>query len=192
MYDFIAGRIVVRKPTYAVIETNGVGYRIDIPLSTFEGLPESGFVKVFTYLKVAEDGHRLFGFATARERDLFQRLVEGVNGLGPSRAVNMLSHVGVEELHRAIEEGDAAALKNVRGIGEKLASRLIVELKGKLPKETGGNESKAASLEVDAKLALVALGYAPAEADRAVRRARAELGSGSRVEELIKRSLSYV
>lgn len=193
MYDHLRGRIVSRKPTHLVIDAGGVGYRVDIPLSTFEAVPASGEGMVYTYLKVAEDAMRLFGFATERERDLFRRLVEGVSGLGPSKAIAILSNIGVTELQRAIEEGNAGALKKVKGIGDKLASRLIVELKGRLPDEmAAGKGSEGASLERDAMSALVALGYDPGDAGQAVRKARRDLGADAPVEEVIRRSLSHV
>ncbi len=191
MYDFISGRIVRRKPDHVVLEAGGVGYRIDIPLSTYERLPKEGSAKVFTYLKVAEDEHRLFGFATERERETFLRLVGNVSGLGPSKAVQMLSSVGVDELIRAIEEGDIAFLKRVKGIGEKLANRMVVELRGKLPEvAAAGKGGEATSLMKDAVQALVALGYDRAEADDKVRRAQKDLPREAPVEELIRRSLA--
>jgi Holliday junction DNA helicase RuvA len=193
MYDHLRGRIVARKPTHLVIDAGGVGYRVDIPLSTFEAVPASGEALVYTYLKVAEDAMKLFGFATERERDLFRRLVEGVSGLGPAKAIAILSNIGVSELQRAIEEGNAGALKRVKGIGDKLASRLIVELKGRLPDEmAAGKGSDGASLERDATSALVALGYDPSDAGQAVRKARRDLGADAPVEEVIRRSLSHV
>lgn len=193
MYDHLRGRLSARKPNYLVIDAGGVGYRVDIPLSTYEAIPTSGDVLVYTYLKVAEDAMRLYGFATERERDLFRRLVEGVTGLGPARAIAILSNVGISDLQRAIEEGDAGALKRVKGIGDKLASRLIVELKGRLPDEmAAGKGSEAASLEKDATSALVALGYDPGQAGQAVRKARRDLGADARVEEVIRRSLANV
>lgn len=193
MYDFIQGRVVVRKPDFVVIEAGGVGYRIDIPLSTYEKLPREGTAKVFTYLKVAEDEHRLFGFATERERDTFLRLVQAVSGLGPSKAVAILSSVGVEELVRAIDEADVSFLKRIKGIGDKLANRLVVELKGKLPEAAAaGKGGDSTSMMKDAVQALVALGYDRAPAEEAVRRAQKELPREAPVEELIRRSLAHV
>ncbi|HEY3225367.1 MAG TPA: Holliday junction branch migration protein RuvA [Planctomycetota bacterium] len=193
MYDHLRGRLASRKPTYLVIEAGGVGYRVEIPLSTYEAIPASGEVTVYTWLKVGEDVLRLYGFATERERDLFQKLVESVNGLGPARAVAILSNVSVAQLQRAIEEGDADTLKRVKGIGDKLANRLIVELKGRLPDElAAGKGPESASLERDAASALVALGYESSEAEKAVRKARRDLGSEARVEDVIRRSLSHV
>jgi Holliday junction DNA helicase RuvA len=193
MYDHLRGRLAARKPTHVVLDVAGVGYRVDIPLSTYEAIPTSGEVMVYTYLKVAEDAMRLYGFATERERELFRRLVEGVTGLGPSRAIAILSNIGVSDLQKAIEEGDAGALKKVKGIGDKLASRLIVELKGRLPDDlTAGKGSEAASLERDAMSALVALGFDPSTAGQAVRKARKDLGGDAPVEDVIRRSLSHV
>ncbi len=191
MYDFLSGRLAVRKPSYVVVDVGGVGYRVEIPLSTYEKLPREGEVKIFTWLKVSEDALRLFGFATEREREIFLRLVDGVQQLGPAKAVAILSSASPEELIRAVEEGDVAFLKNIRGVGEKIANRLIVELRGKLPAEAG-KETAEASLTRDVVSALVGLGYDRRQAEEAVRRARKELGDRVPVEDLIKRSLALV
>lgn len=191
MYEYLTGRLVVRKPSYAVVDVGGVGYRVEIPVSTYERLPREGVVRLFTYLRVSEDGHRLYGFATETEREIFLRLVEGVQQLGPAKAVSILSSCTPEDLRRAIEEGDVAFLKNIRGVGEKIAHRLVVELRGKLP-EAGEKEGEGASLTKDAVGALVALGYDRRQAEEAVRRAQKDLGAGASVEEVIKRSLAHV
>lgn len=191
MYDYLSGRIAVRKPTYAVIDAGGVGYRVEIPLSTYEKLPRDGQAKLFTYLKVTDDDLRLYGFATEREREIFLRLIEGVQQLGPSKAVAILSSVSAEDLSRAIEEGDVAFLRNIKGVGEKIANRLVVELKGKLPAAAGKGEA-AASLTKDAVTALQALGYDRRQAEEAVRRAQRDLGGEAAVEDVIKRSLAHV
>lgn len=189
MYDYLSGRLAVRKPSYAVVDVNGVGYRVEIPLSTYEKLPREGAVKLLVYLRVTEDDHRLFGFLTERERELFLRLM-GVQQLGPSKAIAILSSIAPEPLARAIEAGDAAALKRVKGIGEKLANRLILELRGKLPEEAG-KEGEAASIIRDVAGALVSLGYDRRAAEEAAGKA-AKAAPGAPVEDLIKRSLSYV
>ncbi len=189
MYDYIAGRLVVRKPTYCVVDANGVGYRLEIPLSTYEKLPRDGPVKVLAYLKVAEDDQKLFGFATEHERDLFLQLLQ-VSQLGPSKAVQILSGITVPELKRAIAEGDVNTLKRVRGIGDKLANRLVVELRGKLPDEIAGKESDGSSRTLDAVSALVALGWDRGAAETAVRRASKDLGAEAPVEDIIRRSLA--
>ena len=192
MYDYLSGRLAVRKPSYVVIDVGGVGYRVEIPLSTYEKLPREGEVQMYTWLRVAENELRLYGFATMREREIFLLLVEGVQHLGPSKAVAILSSVNPEDLARAIDEGDVAFLKNIRGVGAKIANRLVVELKGKLP-SAAGKEGPDASLTRDAVGALVSLGYDRRQAEDAVQRARKDLGKdGVAVEELIKRSLANV
>ena len=191
MYDYLAGRLTVRKPSYAVVEAGGVGYRVEIPLSTYEKLPRDGDVRLFTFLKVSDDDMRLYGFLTEREREIFLRLVEGVQQLGPSKAIAILSSVSPDGLARAIEEGDVTFLKNIRGIGEKIANRLIVELRGKLP-AAAGKEGPESSITRDAVAALVGLGYDRRQAEEAVRRACKDLGEKAAIEDLIKRSLANV
>lgn len=191
MFDFLSGRIAARKPAYAVVDVNGVGYRVEITLSTFERLPREGGVKLFTYLKVSDDDLRLYGFLTEREREVFLKLVEGVQQLGPAKAVAILSSVSPEELMRAIDEGDVNFLKRIKGVGEKIANRLVVELKGKLPPEAGIG-SEAASKNDEAVRAMMSLGYDRKPAEDAVRRALKELGEKSSVEDVIRRSLQHV
>jgi len=191
MYDSLSGRLAVRKPSYVVVDVGGVGYRVEIPLSTYEKLPREGDVKLFTWLKVSEDALRLFGFATEREREIFLRLVEGVQQLGPSKAVAILSSASPEELIRAVEEGDVAFLKNIRGVGEKIANRLVVELRGKLP-AGAGKDGAESSVTRDVVSALLGLGYDRRQAEEAVRRARKDLGDGAPIEEVLRRSLAHV
>jgi Holliday junction DNA helicase RuvA len=183
--------MAAKSPTHAVVDVNGVGYRVDIPLSTYEKLPREGPVKLHVWLKVSDDDLRLFGFHSERERELFLRLVEGVQQLGPSKALQILSSTTPERLTRAIEEADVAFLRNIKGIGEKLANRLIVELKGKLP-APAGKGSEDASISRDAVAALTALGYERKQAEEAVARALKELKGSAGVEELIRRGLAHV
>lgn len=191
MYDYLSGRLVARKPSYAVLDVNGIGYRIEIPLSTFEKLPREGAAKLYTYFRVAENDQRLYGFATEAEREVFLKLVDGVQQLGPSKAIAILSSARPERLMQAIEEADVAFLKGIRGIGEKLANRLVVELRGKLPAATEKDDGDA-SLTRDAVGALVSLGFDRKQAEEAVRRARKDLGAPASVEDVIKRSLAHV
>ena len=191
MYDYLSGRVAVRKPGYAVIDAGGVGYRVEITLSTFERLPREGTAKLFTYLKVTDDDLRLYGFLTEREREVFLKLVEGIQQLGPSKAIAILSSVSPEELMRAIEEGDVAYLRRIKGVGEKIANRLIVELKGKLPPEAGMG-AEGASMNDEAVRAMMSLGYDRKPAEDAVRRAKKDLGEKATMEDLIRRSLQHV
>jgi Holliday junction DNA helicase RuvA len=191
VYDYLSGRLASKSPTQAVLDVNGVGYKIDIPLSTYEKLPREGPVKLLVWLRVSDDDLRLFGFATERERALFLRLVEGVQQLGPSKAIQILSSASFEQLTKAIEEGDVAFLKGIKGVGEKLANRLIVELRGKLP-TAAGKEPEDSSISRDAVSALVALGYERKQAEEAVRRVLKDSKVAPPVEELIRRSLGHV
>lgn len=191
MYDFLSGRLTERKPTYVVLDIGGVGYRVEVPLSTSRVLPREGAAKLHTYLKVSENDLKLYGFATEREREIFLRLIDGIQNLGPAKAVAILSNTSPDELSRAIEKGDVSFLKGIRGIGEKIASRLIVELRGKIP-PVAGMEPGDASLTRDAVTALVSLGYDRRHAEEAVSRARKEAGADANLEELIKRSLARV
>jgi Holliday junction DNA helicase RuvA len=191
VYDFLTGRIAVRKPDHAVLDVSGVGYRIEIPLSTYEKLPREGVVKLFTFLRVSDDDLRLYGFLTEREREIFLKLVDGVQQLGPAKAISILSSVSPDALSRAIEEEDVAFLRNIKGIGEKIAHRLIVELKGKLPSAAGKGAGDS-STSKDAVGALVTLGYDRRQAEEAVRRALKDVKGEASVEEVIKRSLTHV
>jgi Holliday junction DNA helicase RuvA len=191
VYDYLSGRVASRKPSFAVIDVGGVGYRVEIPLSTYEKMPREGSVRLFTYLKVSDDDLRLYGFYTEHEREIFLRLVEGVQQLGPAKAIAILSSVAPEQLARAIDEEDVAFLKNIKGVGEKIAHRLIVELKGKLP-SAAGKEGADSSTSKDAVGALVTLGYDRRQAEEAVRRALKDLKGEASVEDVIKRSLTHV
>lgn len=191
MIEHLCGAVILKKPGFVVVECNGVGYRLEIPLSTYETLPRTGPTKIFAWLKVSEDSLRLYGFATEPERELFLRLVDGVGQLGPAKALSLLSSAGVDGLTRAIEEGDAAFLRRIKGIGEKLANRLILELKGKLPAEIAGKGAADSSISKDAVTALMSLGYDRSEAQEAVRRSARELPPDAGLEEVIKRSLSH-
>lgn len=190
MYEYVTGKLVSRRPACAVVDVGGVGYRVDIPLSTYEKLPRQGTVTLLTHLHVSEEGHRLYGFLTERERELFRRLT-AVPQLGPAKAVVILSSVAPSELAKAIEAGDVARLRRVKGIGEKIARRLVLELRGKLPDEEGIGGGDP-SLTQDAVGALVTLGVDRRQAEDAVRRAFKDLGEGAPVEDVIKRSLQHV
>jgi Holliday junction DNA helicase RuvA len=191
VYEYLSGRLAAKSPTHAVVDVNGVGYRVDISLSTYEKLPRDGTVKLHVWLRVSDDDLRLFGFATERERQLFLRLVEGVQQLGPMKAIQILSSCSLDQLTRAIEAGDAAFLKGIKGVGEKLANRLIVELRGKLPADAG-KDPEDASTTRDAVAALLSLGYERKPAEEAVRRAMKDLKGAAPVEEVVRRSLSHV
>lgn len=191
MYDYLSGRLAARAPGMAVVDVNGVGYRVEIPLSTYEKLPREGAVKLHTWLKVSDDDLRLYGFLTVREREIFLRLVDGVQQLGPAKALAILSHVSPEQLMKAVDGADVAFLKSIKGVGDKLAHRLVVELKGKLP-AAAGTEGGGPSVMEETVRAMVSLGYERRPAEDAVRRALRELGEKAAVEDVLRRSLAHV
>jgi Holliday junction DNA helicase RuvA len=132
--DFLQGSVVRINPTELIVEVNGVGYLLNIPVSTFEQLGSTaGNVKVFTHLHVREDALTLYGFATEAERDSFKLLLS-VNGIGPKIAQGILSGMSVRELREAILQSNLGALTSVQGIGRKTAERLVLELRDKLGK----------------------------------------------------------
>jgi Holliday junction DNA helicase RuvA len=192
----LAGRIVRKAPQALLIDVGGVGYQVTIPLSTFYALAGEGdeaVVEVST--QVREDAITLFGFATALERELFERLIS-VSKVGPKLAVAVLSGIAVDELCAAITAGNVARLAAVPGIGAKTAERLVLELRGKVPVPSAPAGPAAAGppphgrAADDAAAALVGLGYKAKDAERAVGRAARE-GENS-LEGLIRRALTIL
>ncbi len=180
-----------------VMTAGGLAYEVLVPLSVLESLPRTGGeVALHTAMVVREDAWLLYGFATADERRLFQRLM-GTTGVGPALAMNLLSTLTGDRLVRAIRDGDLATLTRVPRVGKKLAERLVLELRDKLDgaHPEGAPPPKGtmpAGPGADAIRALVALGYAPADAERAVRRALDEAPKGESTADLIRRSLASV
>ncbi|MDD5557975.1 MAG: Holliday junction branch migration protein RuvA, partial [bacterium] len=192
MITFLKGVLLEARPTSAVVGVDGVGYEVIIPLSTFDLLPRTGAeVTILTHLHMKDDGMVLYGFMTEAERALFRMLL-GVTGIGPKIAVAILSGISPERFGRAVREGSARVLAAVPGIGRKKAERLIVELRDKIGPGGEGEPGGAAAPETeaarDAALALVALGYTQAEAQRAVRAALERTGTAE-VEALIREAL---
>ena len=180
-----------------VMTSGGIAYEILVPLGVLESLPRvGGEVSLHTAMVVREDAWYLYGFTTAEERKLFQRLM-GTTGVGPSLAMNLLSTLSGERLVRAIRAGDLATLTQVPRVGKKLAERLVLELRDKL--EGTGVEGivpvgrvPAAGPGSDAVRALVALGYAPADAEHAVRSSLDGAPKNESTADLIRRSLAAV
>jgi Holliday junction DNA helicase RuvA len=196
MYDHITGTLVSKAPMSIVLETGGVGYRIHVPLSTYERLQRArtDSVKIYTHLHVREDQLRLFGFATEEERELF-RLLQGVSGVGPNTALGILSSSSVDDIKQSIAEENVAMLRRIKGIGRKTAERIVVELREKISKEMPvGVPGEAGSRGQDAEYAvqaLISLGYTVAIARKAVRKALKKLGMDATVEKLIKEGLRH-
>jgi len=197
MITSIEGRLASTGPLRAVIELNGLGYEVSVPVTTSERLPPPGsVVKLHTLAIYREDSQALYGFATPDERDFFRLMIENVTGVGPKMALGIMSRLSLPLLEGAIRAGDIATLSKCQGIGRKTAERLVVELKARVG-QTGapgqavaaGAPEGAANPHWDAVAALVALGYRGADADQSVRRAALALGPGASTEVLIKRAL---
>jgi Holliday junction DNA helicase RuvA len=189
------GRVLRKSPQEVIVDVGGVGYRVAIPVSTFYRLGDEGAdVSLRVHTHVREDALALFGFLTAHEQDLFERLIQ-VAGVGPKLAVNILSGIEAAELSAALRGSDIARLTRVPGVGKKTAERLILELKDKMPPvpaEAQAPEVEPASTpKEDLLSALAHLGYSRAEAERGVDRALRENGDG-RFEDLLRRALQTV
>ncbi len=189
----IRGRLLRKSPHEVVLDAQGVGYRVLIPVSTFYKLPEEGdeaSLRIHTHVR--EDALQLFGFATETEELLFSRLID-VSGVGPKLAINVLSGIEAPDLVDALRRSDIARLVRIPGIGKKTAERLALELKDKMPAvlaaETGrGAAAPAHSLTEDLLSALVHLGYSRSEAEKGVARSLKDEPDG-RFEDLLRRSL---
>ncbi|MBN1301450.1 MAG: Holliday junction branch migration protein RuvA [Melioribacteraceae bacterium] len=194
MIGYLTGKIVSKKPTQIILDVNGVGYLINITLSTFDKLVNDGEkISLHTYLNVKEDALNLFGFFTAAEKEMFELLI-GINGIGPKLAQSILSGIQVGDLKDALHEGNLSRIVAIPGVGRKTAERLIVELREKVDKIITEGErlpSGTYSIKEDAVAALTSLGYNPKAADRIVRKILEEK-PGSSIEELIKEALSAI
>ena len=133
MITHIKGRLSEKSPTNVVIETNGIGYWINISLTTFSQIPDQENIKLFTHLQIKEDSHSLYGFYTQKEREIF-RLLISVSGVGTSTARTMLSSLTPEQVIDAISSNNVSIVQSVKGIGSKTAQRLIIELRDKVLK----------------------------------------------------------
>ncbi|HCN77179.1 MAG TPA: Holliday junction branch migration protein RuvA [Verrucomicrobiales bacterium] len=177
MIAFLRGKITSALPHQAVLDVAGVGYAVNIPLSTFDRLPQSGTeATLLTHHHVTEHEHLLFGFHTEEERDLFRLLIDRVSGIGPKMALSVLSGMPVPAFKDAVIRGDTAALARIKGVGKKTAERIVLELKDKVGVVTAWQAAEAArgahdprqEAASDAVLGLIALGFKQAEAQKAV------------------------
>jgi Holliday junction DNA helicase RuvA len=187
MIGRIAGTLLEKNPPHLLVDCNGVGYEIDVPMSTFYNLPSTGErVVLLTQLIVREDAHLLYGFGTAQERTTFRELLK-ISGIGARMALAVLSGMSVQDLAQAITLQDAARLTRIPGIGKKTAERLLLELKGKLGADIGaaGAAVSASDHATDILNALLALGYSDKEALAAVK----SVPAGTGVSEGIKLAL---
>ena len=165
MIGRLQGTLAEKNPPQVLVDCNGVGYEVDVPMSTFYNLPALGDrVSLLTHFVVREDAQILYGFATAAEREAFRQLIK-ISGVGPRTALSVLSGMSVADIAQAVTAQDAGRLVKVPGIGKKTAERLLLELKGKFGADIGaGSASVASDAQADILQALVALGYSDKEA----------------------------
>ena len=203
MITYLFGTLVEASPLSAIIDLNGIGYEVHIPVTTAERLPQPGTkVKLHTLVVYREDAQTIYGFAVTEDRDFFRMLIEHVSGVGPKVALSIMSRLSLPLLESAIRNGDVATLSKCPGIGKKTAERLVVELRSRVgatsssPSPVAGADGKvsaagatAGGAVADAVAALVVLGYKTADADKAVRQAMVSLGDTPTTEQLIKRAL---
>ncbi|MEW6694416.1 MAG: Holliday junction branch migration protein RuvA [Pseudomonadota bacterium] len=186
MIGKLTGTLLDKQPPQILLDCHGVGYEVEVPMSTFYGLPATGErVALLTHLVVREDAHVLFGFATAAERAAFRALIK-ISGVGPRTALALLSGLSVAELAQAVATQEAGRLVKIPGIGKKTAERLLLELKGKLaPVLAPQPAAPADDAQADIQQALLALGYNEREAAAALK----ALPAGVGVSEGIKLAL---
>jgi Holliday junction DNA helicase RuvA len=185
----LTGQLIEKRPPTVVVEVHGVGYEVDVPMSTFFQLPATGSpITLQTHLIVREDAHLLFGFATDQERQVFRQLLK-ISGIGARTALSVLSGMSVSELFQAVAAHDGARLTRIPGIGKKTAERLLLELRDKLnagiaPALAGGE----AANRHDALDALLALGYSDKEANHAL----GKIAPGTPMLEAIRQALKLL
>ena len=194
MISFLKGKLAEALPTQVVIDVNGVGYEVLIPLSSFDKLPmPGGEVTLLTHLAIRDDAHVLYGFSTENERDLFRLLIRHVSGIGPKLALNVLSGTTPASFRAAVGHGDVKALSCISGVGKKTAERIVVELKDKLGDEAALTSGAASTPDdqkmADAISALIALGSKPKDAQDAIRAAITMLGPDQPVDALVRAAL---
>ncbi len=194
MYDHLHGSIVEKQPTRAVLYVGGVGFELTIPLSSFERLPETGTETIlYTHLYVREDALRLFGFATTDERRFFRRLID-VQGIGPAVALSILSSTHYADFRDAVIGEDIGILMRLKGVGRKLAQRIVLDLRDHLLKETPDSPRPlaapgAATLRDDGIAALATLGFTRGAAVKEVDRILAKADAGLDLGELVRTAL---
>jgi holliday junction DNA helicase RuvA len=184
----IAGRLIAKQPPQIVVDVNGVGYELNVPMSTLFQLPATGTeVTLLTHLVVREDAHLLYGFATESERALFRQLLK-ISGVGARTALAVLSGMSVADVKHAVSHQDSGRLTRIPGIGKKTAERLLLELKDKLDIAVVAVQAEGASSGSDVVTALLALGYSDREAQFAIK----HLDAGLSVTEGIRQALKVL
>ncbi|MCF8331279.1 MAG: Holliday junction branch migration protein RuvA [Bacteroidales bacterium] len=198
MYEYISGKLTEKNPAYAVIDSNGVGYFLNISLHTFTALSakekDGELCRLYTHLVVREDALILFGFFDIKERELFRQLIS-VNGVGANTARMILSSLSPDEVFDAILNDQVSVLKSVKGIGAKSAQRIILDLKDKLKKDTDSVDilnNEHNTKRTEALSALTMLGFNESIAEKALTKVIKTLPEDSSVEHTIKEALKHL
>lgn len=194
MIALLTGKIAHKSPECIILDVNGVGYRVQIPFSTYYELPDVGSsISLNIYTHVKEDAINLYGFRTAAEKNFFQLLIS-VSGIGPKLGKDILSNIQVDELAAAVTRGDLARLSSVPGIGRKTAERLVLELRDKVlkmempaPHGGGGTEPPGAGIGEDVASALINLGYKEAVVKKTL--AEMRIPADASMEDVLKQAL---
>lgn len=196
MIDYLNGKLVLKDPTYVLIDVGGIGYHVKISLQTYSKIKDEEQIKLLTFLHIKEDAHTLYGFQSEAEKRLFLLLIS-INGVGPNTGLMILSSLSTEEIEHAILSGDVATIQHVKGIGAKTAQRIILELKDKVGKSgsTDAAASQMGFLKTDNKVreealkALITLGFPKATAEKNITAVLKKTTGEISLEELIKASL---
>lgn len=188
MIGRLTGTLLEKSPPLVLVDCHGVGYEVDVPMSTFYNLPALGEpVSLLTHLAVREDAHQLFGFATEAERSAFRQLIR-ISGVGARTALAILSGLSVADLAQAVTLQEGARLVKVPGIGKKTAERLLLELKGKLGAElpAAGSSTAQNDTQRDIEQALLALGYNEKEAQAALKGLPEDISVSDGIKQALK------
>jgi Holliday junction DNA helicase RuvA len=188
MIGRLSGVIAEKSPPLVLVDVQGVGYEVDVPMSTYYNLPGIGErTTLLTHFVVREDAQVLFGFASSEERATFRQLIK-ISGIGPRMALSLLSGLSVAELAQAVAQQEAGRLVKVPGIGKKTAERLLLELKGKLAPDLSGGSAMHAETDNQADIlqALVALGYSEKEAGSALKSLPKDVGVSEGIKLALK------
>lgn len=189
MIGYLKGKIVSAKPTQIILDVNGVGYLVNISISTFEKISDQNEISLFIHTHVREDALSLYGFYTEAEKEMFELLIS-ISGIGPKVALSILSGISVDELQNAIQTENVSRLVSVPGVGRKTAERVVLELKSKVGfVETTVSKGIDYTVKQEAVLALTTLGYNQKVAEKVVRDLLTESPSIT-LEDLIRKSLS--
>lgn len=193
MFEYIQGKVVTRQPTHVVVEAGGIGYLLHITLNSYDQIADGKEQKIYAWLQVQEDAHRLWGFHEPAERDVFLHLVS-VSGIGPNTARLILSGMTPEECRQAILTDNELAFRQVKGVGPKTAKRVMMELKDKMLKSAGESLSSKAGAQKnqsveEAMAALITLGFVKSQAEKVISQIVRDEGREMPTETLVRMAL---